>query len=144
MGMKKAFIILFFSFSFICRSFAQAQIKSEVDKTRISTDEALTYRITITCSDKKITQPKFQEFKDFVILWQSESSASFFAKEGAKTILEYTFLLAPKNNGKFTIEPTQMKLEGKTYTSEKFEIEVTLGKLAPKPLPESQVPQITL
>ena len=154
--MKKVFIILIFSFSFICQSFAQTQIKSEVDKTKISTDEALTYKLTITSSEKKITQPKFPEFKDFVVLWQAESSTISFIKEGAKTILVYTFLLAPKNTGKFTIEPTQINLEGKTYTSEKFEIEVILGELSPKALPEekpfkpkkalpeSEVPQITL
>ena len=154
--MKKVFIILIFSFSFICQSFAQTQIKSEVDKTRISTDEALTYKLTVTSSEKNITQPKFPEFKDFVILWQAESSTISFAKGGAKTILEYTFLLAPKNTGKFTIEPARIEAEGKTYTSEKFEIEVTPGKLEPKPLPEekpskprnalpeSEEPQVTL
>lgn len=154
--MKKVFIILIVSFLFICQSFAQTQIKSEVDKTRISTDETITYKLTITSSEKKLPQPKFPEFKDFVVLWQAESSTVSFVKEDAKTILVYTFLLTPKNTGKFTIGPTQINLEGKTYTSEKFEIEVTLGKIKPKALPkerpfkpkkalpESEVPQITL
>lgn len=154
--MKKVFIVLIFSFSFICQSLAQTQIKSEVDKIKISTDEALTYKLTIASSEKKITQPKFPEFKDFVVLWQAESSTISFIKGGAKTILVYTFLLTPKNTGKFTIEPTQVKTEGKTYASEEFEIEVTLGELSPKALPEekplkpkkampkSEEPQITL
>lgn len=154
--MKKAFIILIFSLFFICLAFAQTQIKSEVDKARISTDEALTYKLTIISSEKKITQPKFPEFKDFTILWQAESSTISFIKGGAKTTLVYTFLLAPKNTGKFTIGPARIESEGKTYTSEKFEVEVTAGKLKPKALPESkplkpkktlpesQEPQVTL
>ncbi len=129
---------MIFSFSFICQCFAQTQIKSEVDKKKISTDEALTYKFTVTSSEKKITQPKFPEFNDFIVLWQAESSTVSFIKGGAKTILVCSFLLAPKNTGKFTIEPTQIKAEGETYTSEKFEIEVTAGKFEPKALPEEK------
>lgn len=138
--MKKLFIIFIFYFLFICQSLAQTQIKSEVDKIRISTEEALTYKLTVTSSEKKITQPKFPEFKDFAVIWQAESSKVSFTKEGAKTMLIYTFILAPKNTGRFSIGPAQIKAEGKVYTSEKFEIEVTPGNLKPRALPDEKPP----
>lgn len=137
--MKKVFIIFTVVFSFICQSFAQTQIKAEVDKTKISTDESLTYKLTITL-EKKITQPEFPEFKDFTLLWQAESSTVSFGREGVKTMLIYTFILAPKNTGKFSIGPAQIKAEGKIYTSEKFEIEVTPGNLKPRALPDEKPP----
>lgn len=154
--MKKIFIIHIFFFLFLGVSFAESSIKAEVNKAKISTDDTLIYKLTITSSEKKIPQPKFPEFKDFFVVSKAQSSTISLVGGGAKTVLVYALVLVPKNTGKFSIGPSQFKEEGKTYTSEKFEIEVTLGKrpfkTIPKEkpsqpkngLPESKEPQVTL
>lgn len=154
--MKKIFIIHIFFFLFLSVSFAESSIKAGVNKAKISTDDTLIYKLTITSSEKKIPRPKFPEFKDFFVLSKAQSSTISLAQGGAKTVLVYVFVLVPKNTGKLSISPSQFKEEGKAYTSEKFEIEVTPGKrplktipkekpFQPKKgLPESKEPQVTL
>lgn len=155
-SMKKIFSIPLFFFLFLGVSFAESSIKAEVNKAKISTDDTLVYKLTITSSEKKISRPKLPEFKDFFVVSKAESSTISLAEGGAKTMLVYAVVLVPKNTGKLSIGPSEFKEEGKTYTSEKFEIEVTPGKLKPKSmpeqkpsqpkkaLPESKEPQVTL
>lgn len=154
--MKKIFIIHIFFFLFLGVSFAESSIKAEVNKAKISTDDTLIYKLTITSSEKKIPQPKLPEFKDFFVVSKAQSSTISLVGGGAKTALVYALVLVPKNTGKLSIGPSQFKEEEKTYTSEKFEIEVTLGKRPlkgipkekpsqpKKGLPESKEPQVTL
>ena len=142
--MKKALIVLAFLFLLTKVCIAQPSINASVDRVKLSTDETLTYKLTIAFSSKNIPQSKFPEFKDFYLVSEAESSTISFLKEGAKTILVYAFILAPKNTGKFSIEPAQIKTEGKTFTSEGFEIEITQGKIRPNHLPDTQEPKITL
>ncbi len=137
-------------------SFAESSIKCEVNKAKISIDDTLIYKLTITSSERQIPLHKLPEFKDFLVVSRAESSTISLAGGGVKTVLVYAIVLVPKNTGKLSIGPSKFEEEGKTYTSEKFEIEVTLGKRPPKTLPKekpsqpekaplkSKEPQVTL
>jgi hypothetical protein len=148
--MKKTVLILFiFLFFFLDSAYAQTTIKAEVDKTTLTTDDTLTYKLIITSSEKKIPAPQVPKFEGFNIISQAQSSTLSFVKGNIKTILVYAFILAPTDIGKFKIEPSQIIVKGKTYSSEGFEIEVTQGKMKPKIppekiQPESETPQVTL
>jgi len=149
------FIILSVLFS-VGPAFAEISIKAEVDKTSITTDEALTYKLIITSTDNEAPQPQTPDFAGFNVLSQAQSSTFSYLKTGPKTILVLAFILAPLEVGKFRIEPSVIKLKGKTYAADSFEIEVVQGKAKPqappeeKPAlpeesqPESEQPQITL
>lgn len=157
--MKKTFVLsLIFVFLFIASALAETKIKAEVDKAKLSTDEGLTYKLTITSSTSNIPLPVLPKFADFFIISQAQSSSISFIQGGAKSILVYTYILAPQNAGKLKIEPSKITIEGKAYSSEEFEIEVTPGKAKPKPKtppvkppaepseipPESEEEQVTL
>src|SRR3990167_1543325 len=103
MVMKKIFILQVFFFLLLGVSFAESSIKAEINKLKISTDGALIYKLTITSSEKKIPQPKFPEFKDFLVVSRAVSSTISLAGGGAKTVLVYALILSPKNTGKFSI-----------------------------------------
>jgi hypothetical protein len=126
--------------------FAETTIKAEVDKTSITTDDTITYKLTITSTEKKIPQPQLPGFESFSVLSQSQSSTLSFAKSNVETALTYAFVLAPTDVGKFKIEPSHVKSGGKTYSTQSFEIEVTKGKspLPPAAQPETEEPQFTL
>lgn len=128
--------------------FAEANIKAEVDKTSISMDETLTYKITVTSTDQKIPSPQVPKFQDFNVISRAQSSSVSISGNQVKTVLAYAFILAPTKTGKFTIEPASVKIKKDTYSSESFEIEVTEGTVKPKSpkniQPESEEPQITL
>lgn len=155
--MKKIIVsIAIFIFLLTASSFAETSIKADVDKLSLNTDETLTYKITIASSDKKLPAPQLPEFEGLNVVSQAQSSTVSFVKGDIKTILVYAFILVPSEVGKFKIDPATIKIRGKTYSTDSFEIEVSQGKIRPgvpkeeKPalpgesLPESKEPQITL
>jgi len=153
---KTPFFLIIFIFLFLGTSFAETSVKAEVDKAKITTDEKLTYKLVITSSETKVSQPALPKFNGFTVLSQAQSSTMSFLKGGAKTILVYAFVLAPNEVGKFKLEPAVIKVKEEVYSTAAFEIEVTQGKLKPKlspekkpslspeSPPESAEPQVTL
>ena len=115
---------------------AETEIRAEVDKTSITTDELLTYKVVITSSEKELPKPKAPDFKGFVIVSQAQSSTSTFVKGGAKSILVLAFILAAKEKGRLRISPCTIKVKGKEYSSQPFEIEVKPGNDSLKPMDE--------
>ena len=146
--MKKIIVYtLFFIFSFVSIALAQTSIKAEVDKTTLTSDETLTYKITISSSEKNIPAPDLPKLENFEIVSQLQSSSMSVAGGGIETKLSYVFILAPLEAGKFKIEPSVIDIKGKTYTSESFDIEVKPGKSPPKlkekpSLPKNIPPQL--
>jgi hypothetical protein len=146
-------LLIFFS---AANAFGEISIKAEVDKTSISTDETLTYKLIITSTDNEAPEPEVPKFTGFDVISQAQSSTFSYLKTGPKTILVLAFILAPNDIGKFKIEPSVIKLKGKNYSTDSFEIEVTQGKAKPqvppeerpslpeKFQPESDQPKITL
>lgn len=128
-------LILFLPTGVFAQDFS---IKAEVDKIKITTDDSITYKLIITSSAKKIPRPTLPKFEGFRGISNAQSSTISFVKGGVRGILVYAYILVPKDIGKFKIEPSQIKLEGKTYSSEAFEIEVIQGKAKPQIPPQEK------
>lgn len=128
MKILASLLVGIFTLLFTLNVFAQVDIKAEVDKVSITTDDYLTYKITIISSEKSIPSPQLPKFENFNVLSQAQSSSVSFDKKGTKTTLIFVYVLMPKNVGKFKIEPSQAKLKGQTYSTQAFEIEVKAGK----------------
>ncbi len=145
--MKRIVVLsIIFVFLFIAHAFADTSIKAEIDKLKLSTDETLTYKLTITSTDKRLPEPQIPSFDGFSVLSQVESSNMSFEKNGIKTTLIYEFILVPDDVGKFKIGPSSIKIRNKAISTDSFEIEVTQGKAKPQAPPESkpEEPQVTL
>jgi len=124
--------------------FAQIQIKAEVDKNKLATDEELIYKLIISSSGQALPQPKFPEFKGFIVISQANTSNITIKGNSPKIGVIYVFIMVPKEAGIFTIEPTELKTKDATYKSESFQIEVSQaeGKSIPQESPETpQAPQ---
>ncbi len=135
----KIIVVLIAIFLLVDIVFAQdLSIKAEVDKTSLSSDENLTYKLIITSSEKKLPSPQIPKFAGFNVISKAQSSTISFAKSEIKTIVVYAFILAPSDIGKFKIEPSTIKVNDKTYSTQEFEIEVTKGKGKPQPKPEKK------
>lgn len=157
--MRRIIIIaIIFLTLLVTRVFAETSIKAQVDKNIITTDETLTYKITISSSKETLPSPVIPKFDDFKVISSSQSSTISFIKSSIQTQVAYEFILVPAGTGKFKIEPSRIKINNQTYSTVAFEIEVRLGKFKPKiepqqkpslPIPkesrpESEEPQITL
>ena len=123
-----AFFVLFSS----AACFAQSSLKAEVDKLKLTTDDTLTYKLTVNASGEDVSLPQVPKFKGFRVVSQLQSSNIAFVKDGIKTGIVYSFILVPKETGRLKIEPSTLKIKSKTYSSEEFEIEVTQGKARPE------------
>ena len=132
-------ILMFFGVNLAC---AEISLKAEVDKLALSTDQALTYKLTINSTEKQLPQPQFPKLESFSVVSQTQSSNISFEKDGIKTAVVYAFTLVPLKAGKFKIPSSQLKINGKVYQSESFDIEVTQGKANLKP-PQEQAPEET-
>jgi hypothetical protein len=131
--MKKVIILsVIFTSLFIAEAFAQTSIKAEVDKAIVTTDDAITYKLIITSSEKSIPKPQLSKFTGFKIISSAQSSTVSFTKGNVKTIAVYAFVLVPADKGTLKIEPSSIKIKNETYSTATLEIEVKQGKLKPK------------
>ncbi len=140
--MKKITILsVIFTSLFIAMAFAQTSIKGEIDKTIVTTDDAITYKLILTSLEKNIPTPQLPKFTGFKVVSRAQSSSVAFTKGNIETIIVYAFVLAPTDIGKFKIEPSSMKIKNETFSTAAFEIEVKQGKPKPKPKPKAQPEQ---
>ncbi|MBU1869494.1 MAG: BatD family protein, partial [Candidatus Omnitrophica bacterium] len=86
--------------------FGETVVKAEVDKVSVTTDDQITYKLTITSSEKNIPAPKVPKFDNFIVLSQAQSSQISLKKGDVNTFVVYAFVLAPAKVGKFKIEPS--------------------------------------
>jgi len=126
-------------------AFADLSIKAEVDKTELTTDEALTYKLSIVFSGDEALVPEIPKFEDFSVISQAESTQFSFGEGMAEKTFIYSFVLMPKKKGEFTIKPTKIKINGREHSSDSFKIKVSPGKIKRQEIiPETDQPQITL
>lgn len=155
--MKKIIILAaIFIFLFETSTFAHTTIEAAIDKTSLTTDDVLTYKITITSCEKKLPKLSLPKFEGFNVISQTQSSSISFVENGIKTILVYAFTLVPYGIGQFKIGPCTINIKNKIYSTRAFDITVTQGKakskipskekpVLPKRIqPEPEQPQITL
>ncbi len=140
--MKIALVLVFsvFLLSPVTKVFAETTLKAELDKVSITTDEMLTYKLTLASTEKKIPAFKVPGFQNLAIVSQAQSSTVSFQKGGMQSILVYVFILLPKAAGKFKIEPAQVIVNGKVYASQGFQIEVKQGVVRVPQEPGSEIP----
>jgi hypothetical protein len=139
--------VLTFVLFFVASAFAEINIKAEVNNTSITTNDNLTYKLVITSTEKNIPSPQIPKFEGFDVLSQAQSSTFSLAKSNIKTTLVFSYILAPKEKGKFKIEPAVIKIKDKVFSSTAFEIEVKQGalpSLPPQQEQKTEEPQITL
>jgi hypothetical protein len=142
---RKIFFTLITLLIFVCLPlWAEVEVNAEVDKQELTTDELLTYKLTITTTEKNILQPQLPKFEGFVVVSTQQTANISLAKSNIKNIITYVFVLAPGAPGKLKIEPSQIKLKGKTYQSKAFDIEVKPGAALPAKPQEEEATKITL
>jgi len=147
LGMKiKIFSLILLVLLLTSAVFAETTIKAQVDKNKVTTDEALTYKVIIASTENPLPSPQFPRFTGFAVISQANSSTISFMQGGMKTLLVYAFILAPTSTGKFKIEPVAIKVKDEVFTSQTLEIEVTQGLRKPMPVPQKKnlpIPQET-
>lgn len=125
--------------------FAELTIHAEVDKTELTTEETLTYKVSITSVGNETLFPEIPEFENFLVLSQMQSTQLSFGGAQAEKTFVYSFVLRPKKDGELTIKPAVIRVGDQEYSSDSFSINVSPGQTqAPEVMPETGQPRITL
>jgi len=142
MKLVPVLVFLVFLLGAQSRVWADTPIKAEVDKASITTDDVLTYKLTVISQQKNISSLKIPDFKGFIVISQIQSSSVSFQKGGQQTNLLLVFKLRPKQAGKVKIEPAQVTVQGDSFATEALQIEIKPGSLRTLPSEEEPGPAI--
>jgi hypothetical protein len=117
-------------------AWADPTIKAEADKTSITIDQVLTYKLIVVSRQKDIPSLKIPAFKGFAVISRVQSSSVSFQKGGLQTNLMLIFRLRPEQAGRVKIEPAQVLVQGKAYATEALQIEIKPGSIRTQPREE--------
>ncbi len=137
---KHLILVILLVFFLAFNLFAETSIKAEVSKKSITTDEAITYKIVISSSEKSIPTPQFPKLEGFQVISRANSTSFNFSANGVKNSFVFIFVLAPTKTGELSISPVTLKINNETYSTESFKIEVKQGKRKPQPEQKKSLP----
>ncbi len=122
MKIKGVFLCILLFVILVSTVYAEIELKAEVDKKSVSTDDEIIYKLSVSASgEKQLPLPKFPGFKGFLVI--SQANTSNISIKGRESILKaiYVFILLPQEIGKLTIDAAEIKASGKVYKSDSFE-----------------------
>lgn len=142
--MKRTVCLTIAVLSLACACYAAdaTTIKAELEKTAVTADETVTYKVTVVSSEQRIPAPVFPGFKGLGILSSAQSSSISFDGKGTKTMMVFVFVLLPDGPGQVLIPPSSIDIGGSTISTQEFVLQVTPGS-APQRDP-GQVPRRAL
>jgi len=111
-------------------SFAQDyQIKTSVNKNKVALNERFEYKIEVSGQSTSLPDPKLPDFTNFAILSGPNSSTNIqFINGTMSSSKSYTYILMPRSMGKFTLPPSTVNVDGKSYQSNQITIQVVKEK----------------
>src|SRR5690606_27067890 len=129
-GMKlKLFILtLFLAVSNV--AFAQVQFEAKASKERLGINERLRVDFEMNQDGDNFRPPSFD---NFTVVGGPNQSVSNSWVNGVRSYSKtYSYFLAPKSRGTFTIGQAEITIDGELYKTSPLEIEVTAAVDAPK------------
>jgi len=102
-------------------------VTAEVDRTMLTTDEALMLRVIIQGIGGNASEPQLSVLDGFVITGRSTSSQINIINGSSSSQKVYSYVLNPIDVGEFVIGPISAALNGQTYYTDPIKITVTQG-----------------
>lgn len=123
-------IILVAAVSFTAE--AQGAFTASVDKDQVSFGDyfQLTFTFEGSQGGKNFHPPAFNNF--MVLSGPNQSTRMQIINGSVSSSISYSYILQPRDEGKFTIGPASIEAEGKKYQSQPITIEVVKGTAQPK------------
>ena len=112
-------------------SIASAQVKFEakVSKKKLGANERLRIDFEMNSDGDNFVPPSFS---DFNVVGGPNTSVSNYSRNGKRSYNKtYSYFLAPKKQGKFTIKQATIEIDGDTYKTFPITIEVTKAVTKP-------------
>ncbi len=121
---------------FTVSAFAQdPSFQASVDKNPVAVDDRFTLSFALNNAGmgggKNLKLPNLDKFR--IMMGPSTSSSMQIINGAVSSSVTYSYVLQPKEVGKFTISAASIEADGKTYTSKPFTIEVIKRSPQQKP-----------
>lgn len=129
MKQKRNILLLFLLLSVI-PAFAQVTFEAKVSKKKLGINERLRVDFEMDKDGDNFTPPSFDGFN--IIGGPNTSVSNSWLNGSHRYKKTYSYFLAPKSRGKFTIKQATVEIEGDIYKTSPVEIEVTAAVDIPK------------
>ena len=114
-------------------SFAQVKFEAKVSKKKLGVNERLRIDFEMNKDGDNFVPPSF---KDFTVVGGPNTSVSNSWSGGKRTYSKtYSYFLAPKKRGKFTIKQAKIEIDGETYKTFPVTVNVTAAVERPNAPP---------
>lgn len=131
--MKLLTINIFLIFFINVLSAQDFSIRASVNKNKVALNDRFEYKIEISGESTSLPDPDLPEIKNFAILSGPNTSTSIQFINGAMSSSKsYSYILMPRNVGKYIIPKIEMEIDGKIYESNTISIEVVKQNAQPK------------
>lgn len=117
--MKKYILLLLL---FIQGLYAQVEFKAVPSKTTLGINERLSIEFIMNGDGDNFNPPSF---KDFTVSGPTQTISNTWANKKQSYNKTYTYVLAPKSRGTFTIGQASIEIDGKIYKTVPFKVTVT-------------------
>ena len=125
---KNISIVLFLLVSSI--TYAQVKFEAKVSKQKLGVNERLRIDFEMNKDGDNFVPPNFD---DFTVVGGPNTSLMNYNANGKKTYQKtYSYFLAPKKKGKFTIKQATIEIDGEVYKT--FPVTVTVTDATTLPL----------
>jgi hypothetical protein len=105
---------------------------ASVNTNRLGVNEYLQYTLSVSGINGRIERPKPPDFKGFDIVDQSTAQSAYFNGRDMTSSIQFTYILAPRRVGKFTIPPATFNYDGNSYKTDPIAVEVLKGESKPQ------------
>ena len=104
-------------------------IRASVNKNTVALDERFEYKVEINGQSTSLPDPELPDLTNFALLSGPNTSTSIQFINGAMSSSKsYSYILMPRNLGKYIIPKIEMEIDGKNYESNSITIEVVKQK----------------
>lgn len=134
------FITLFLALSYTVLA-SDVQVITSVDKKRVQIDEEISLTIKILGARGNLQAPRLPSFQGFDSFYTGRTSHFTFVNGKSSATIEFSYILVPKVTGQFVLDSVEVWIEGKSYRTERIEIEV-IGPQVQQQVQPSQYPSV--
>ena len=114
---------------------AQVKFEAKVSKKKLGVNERLRIDFEMNKDGDNFVPPSF---KDFTVVGGPNTSVSAFDLNGKKSYTKtYSYFLAPKRKGRFTIKQAIIEIDGQTYKTFPITVNVTAAVAKPNGPPDA-------
>lgn len=102
-------------------------------KRAVQVNEEIRLTIRVVGASGNVQAPRLPTFPEFDSFYTGRASHMTFVNGRSSSSLEFSYVLVPREAGRFTLSPIQMTIQGRSFQTDPVEIEVTAASGSTSP-----------